>query len=114
MHFLIAIALVFTIGIAVLLYAFAMFDRLVRAQYVDERIQWESDGRPRGFFWRASECTWLSGWASNRLAFVWLFKTPQWAKSSSTNLLNLRHLRISVLTWHVLVLSVLLFGVLIA
>jgi hypothetical protein len=95
LHFILAGTLV-TLGIAIsaLLYAFAIFDRLVRAEYGQHRAAWKADGRPRGFFWHAPECTlFRSAWATNRLSFVWLFKTPAWAASSATYRGWLKHLR---------------------
>ena len=47
--------------IAVLFYAFVMFDRLLRAEYQQHRPVWETDGRPAGFFWRAEECDFFTG-----------------------------------------------------
>jgi hypothetical protein len=92
-------------AIFVLLYSFAMFDRLVQAEYAQDRLAWEADGQPRGFLWRAPECTWFrSSWATNRVAFVWLFKTPTWAAPSATYCGWLKRLRISVLVWNVTIL----------
>jgi len=103
MPFLIAVGLV--LAVALLLYAFAMFDRLVRAEYEGAREAWEADGRPRGFFWKAPECTWYrSAWALNRLSFVWLFATPGWVARSPTSRNSLRRWRVSVLTWNIIFL----------
>jgi hypothetical protein len=56
-----------------------LFDRLIRWEYEHEREQWERDGKPAGYFWRATECTfWSSMAAAKHLGFVWLFKTPRW------------------------------------
>ena len=99
-------SVILVLAVAMLLYSFAMFDRLVRAEYKQDRQAWEADGRPRGFFWRAPECTWFrSAWAINRLSFVWLFKTPPWAASSVTCRALLRRWRICVLAWNALVLG---------
>jgi hypothetical protein len=104
MRFVIPVGLVLTV--AVLLYALVMFDRLVRAEYEGAREAWEADGRPRGFFWKAPECTWYrSAWALNRLSFVWLFATPAWVARSTTSRNWLRHWRVSVLTWNVIILT---------
>jgi len=105
----IIIPVMLAIAVAVLLYAFAMFDRLVQAEYERDREAWEADGRPRGFLWRAPECTWFrSGWALSRLSFVWLFTTPAWAAQSTTCRGWLRRLRVCVLAWNVMILGLLI------
>ena len=94
------------VGAGLLLYSFVTFDRLVRAQYEAHREAWIADGQPRGFFWRARECTWFgSAIATHRLSFAWLFNTPAWAAESKTSRALLRRLRISVLLWNVLVVG---------
>jgi hypothetical protein len=106
---MVAILVSLFIASCVLLYAFAMFDHLVRAEYEQERQAWEADGRPRGFFWSAPECTWArSAWARSRLSFVWLFETPPWAATSAACRGQLRRLRICVLVWNVTVLGLLM------
>jgi hypothetical protein len=105
---LVAIAITLIVAISALLYSFAMFDRLVRAEYAQERSAWEADGRPRGFFWHAPECTWFrSAWATNRLSFVWLFRTPTWAATSTIYGGWLRRLRLCVLAFNVTILGLL-------
>ena len=113
MPYLIAIA--FVSLIAVLLYAFVLFDRLLRAEYEQHRPVWETDGRPSGFFWRAQECDFLlSKLARLRLTFAWLFRTPPWVASSPTLVAMLRRHRFAVLVWNigVLVLFVIFLSVL--
>ena len=96
----------------VLLYSFAMFDRLVRAQYELYREAWLADGRPRGFFWRAPECTWFSSaWSRNRLSFVWLFRTPVWAAEPGRCRQYLSRLRLSVLIWNVTIVALAIWGI---
>lgn len=103
------ISVTLVIAISALLYSFATFDRLVRAEYTEDRSAWEADGRPFGFFWHAPECTWFrSAWATNRLSFVWLFKTPTWAVPSAIYRGWLRRLRICVLAWNVTIFGLLL------
>lgn len=88
--------------VAVLIYAFVMFDRLLRAEYRQHRVAWVNDGRPAGFFWRAEECSFVSSHiARARLAFAWLFSTPTWAAGSAPLLGILRRLRLAVLIWNV-------------
>jgi hypothetical protein len=97
---------ILVLAIAVLLYSFVMFDRLVKAEYTHARSAWEADGRPRGFFWHAPECTWLrSGWAVNRLGFIWLFKTPNWAAQSAHYRDWLKRFRICVLAWNITIVG---------
>src|SRR5436190_21584352 len=103
MPFLTAIILIPLI--ALLFYAFVMFDRLLRAEYQQHRPVWETDGRPVGFFWRAQESGLLTGHiARARLTFAWLFRTPAWIAGSPALVTMLRRLRFAVLIWNVGVL----------
>jgi hypothetical protein len=103
MAYLIAILLVPLV--VVLLYAFVLFDRLLRAEYEQHRPAWETDGRPAGFFWRAQESGFfLSKLAVIRLSFAWLFRTPAWVASSPALVTMLRRHRYAVLVWNIGVL----------
>jgi hypothetical protein len=91
--------------LAVLFYAFVVFDRLLRAEYQQHRLVWETDGRPAGFFWRAQECGFFKGHiARARLTLAWLFRTPVWIAGSPALVAMLRRLRFAVLIWNVGVL----------
>lgn len=62
-----------------------LFDCLVKWEYEHHREQWERDGRPTGFLrWHPKEGRFWSGsGAAQQLNFVWLFKTPEWARGNS-------------------------------
>ena len=98
----------------VLLAAFIMFDRIVRLQYRSYRRDWEADGQPHGFFWVPREVRTVGGWiikghssiASRRLAFVWLFSTPAWARKDENAKRLLFWLRVFVATWNISVLLI--------
>ena len=91
--------------IAVLLYAFILFDRLLRSEYQHHRNLWEADGRPAGFFWHAPECEFItSHLVRSRLVFSWLFRTPSWIMGSPEFTKQLRNHRWAVLLWNVGVL----------
>src|SRR5437016_1928179 len=99
------------LAIPLLLYAFFAFDRFVRAEYENARGAWEADGRPRGFFWKAPECTlYRSTWALYRLSFLCLFATPSWAAVSPASRNSLRRWRISVLAWNIVIIAALVFA----
>jgi hypothetical protein len=99
------ILIVFISALAVLFYTFSSFDHLVRAEYESDRKAWEADGRPRGFFWEMPECTWFrSGWAGNRLGFIWLFTTPAWVANSETYRTWLKRFRIGTWAWNIFML----------
>ena len=88
--------------VAVLLYAFALFDRVLRSEYESHRPAWEADGRPIGFFWRARESGYFFSYlAFLRVSFAWLFMTPKWVADSPQAGAALRKLRLAVLTWNV-------------
>ena len=88
---------------ATLGYIFVAFDRLVRWQYEHHRKDWERDGRPDGFAWRANECSMVaSDFSKKRLSFVWTFRTPGWATSDTRASSLLWQFRAGVLAWFVL------------
>lgn len=96
--------------IATILYQMSLFDRLIRWEYDHHRDQWERDGKPDGYFWRAGECKfWSSDMAKKRLTGVWLFKTPGWAATSPECRRWLAQTRITSLVASLILLAV-LFG----
>ena len=100
---LLALLFVIVVALPVLFYSFYAFDRIVRAEYETNRIAWETDGKPYGFFWTAPESTFFrSAWARDRLALTWVFKTPSWAADSAHCKVWLKRLRICVLAWNAL------------
>ena len=107
----ISVAVIIAAGIALFFYMSSVFDHIVKAEYQLNKVAWEEDDRPMGFFWRAPESTYFrSSWARNRLLVVWLFTTPKWAEDSTDCHVWLNRLRISVLGWFILVLA--LFSIL--
>jgi hypothetical protein len=87
-----------------------MFDRFIQTEYYEDRVSWEADGKPRGFFWHPPECTlFKSRFAQQRLSFVILFKTPTWARKVPKALSYLKRLRICVYTWYMIVLFIAYF-----
>jgi hypothetical protein len=100
MPYLIGFALVPLI--AVLLYSFVLFDRLVRVEHEQHRALWEADGRPCGFFWHPKEASRLgSGLACTRLSLIWLFRSPSWISESPNMTATWHRLRFTVLVWNV-------------
>ena len=66
------------------------------------RSAWESDGRPRGFFWSPAEATAFGSYfAQQRLSLAWVFSTPHWARQDPAAARSLKHLRRLVLVWNV-------------
>ena len=91
--------------ILILLYAFVLFDRLLRSEYLQHRKAWDADGRPAGFFWRAPECDFFtSHLACSRLALAWLFRSPPWVVASPALKTQLRQQRWAVAIWNLGVL----------
>jgi hypothetical protein len=77
------------------------FDELVQLEYYSHRREWENDGRPRGIFWfpldywKSKNISWFSSsLASQRLARIWLFSTPQWMKKDEEAMKLVKRLRI--------------------
>jgi hypothetical protein len=92
----------------VLLYAFVLFDRLLRSEHDSHRPAWEADGRPAGYFWQPPECTGIclgSRLARMRLALLWLFRTPSWVAESCALATLLRRHRLAVLGWNLGILA---------
>ena len=88
--------------VAALIYSFFLLESLIKAEHDLDKVAWEADGKPRGFFWSSPECTWLgSSLAFKRVSFAWLFKTPAWAAKSVSCCAQLKHLRIAVLIWNI-------------
>jgi hypothetical protein len=101
------IAIIFAAALPVLLYSFILFDRIVAAGYIQDRLAWESAGKPRGFFWSKPECSYIgSSFARNRLSLVWLFQGPAWAAENPTCANWLMRLRICVLIWNIMVVFI--------
>ena len=58
MYFIIAWIIGLIVTWAGCLRSFVAFDRLLRIEWAEHRDQWESDGRPGGFFWRPQGAAW--------------------------------------------------------
>jgi len=102
-------------GLMVLLFtAFFNFDTIVKIEHEKYNHEWIKDGKPIGFFWRSSQCTWLSSaMALQRLSFRWLFTTPPWIRNDSDALLHLKRLRLFVLFFNVGIIAWFVISVLI-
>ena len=88
----------------VLLCAFWAFDTLVKKLYHQYPEEWESAGRPRGFFWSHDFRGFFSitsYLAMQKLAIVWLFKTPEWVKREESSFRRLSFFRKAVIIWNV-------------
>ena len=98
--YLIAVALIPLL--AVLLYSFVLFDRLVRFEYEQHRASWDADGRPHGFLWHPRETNRLgSALACMRASIIWLFRSPPWVSESATLTVIWHRFRFAVLVWNV-------------
>src|SRR5262245_36995433 len=94
--------------ISVLVDSFLTFDQLVKLEYNSYMTQWESDGKPHGFFWFPSEywksqgmgwfskwkSQYKSNWAMQRSHLTWLFSTPQWIKEDDAARKLIKRLRV--------------------
>jgi len=104
MEFLLVLLLLpFLIG------AFITFNQIIKVQYKENKNEWEASGRPCGFFWKPKEIKWPQGYiARNRLAFIWLFKTPDWIKNNDRIKKDLSRLRLLVLIWNLGIIALLI------
>ena len=95
------VVLGFVILFAVLICAFLTFDRLVRREHDLHRHQWETDGRPIGFFYYPSKPHWLWGSSASRKCFFsWLYRTPTWMQIDKEACGLVRRLRWLVGIWN--------------
>ncbi len=99
--------------VPILLVSFWTFDQLVRLEYRSHRANWESDGKPHGFFFVPAECKAMGGlivsfgssFAFHRCVFGWLFSTPHWVKEDARARRLLLWMRVTVFIWNVGVLG---------
>ena len=83
-----------------LLFACRSIDRLIRWQHDSHFDAWVADGKPQGMYARFPESDWLgSEWAFNRVALLWLFHTPAWARDDEEALSILKRVRWTVAIW---------------
>jgi hypothetical protein len=91
-----------------------MLDRLVQAEYENDRQAWLADGRPMGYFWRTPEGRGLQSiWAGHRLSYIWLYKTPVWVGRSGKYRSWLWRMRVCMLLWNLILLAAVLISPLI-
>lgn len=103
-----AVAIAVAAAVGCMLYAAYSFDRIVQLQYADHFHAWDADGRPTGFFWSPKGVSWVSGlMAKERLSVTWLFATPLWAKGCKEARHHLHDMRVAVIGWNALVITML-------
>lgn len=97
------VMLIFVIGLPMLLAAFTMFDQILEFEYRHHRSDWDKDGKPRGFLWKADECVLvMSEFAKQNVCIKWLFHTPLWARESVECNKTFKRFRLLVLGWNIL------------
>lgn len=93
---------ILTLGmlLAVLLTALISWDAVVSSEYRTHHAEWERDGRPNGFLWRA-EGTVLTEpkSAGNWRASGWILRTPTWANDAPAVEEALTRVRCAVIVW---------------
>lgn len=105
---------IFIALIALLLYEFVNFDRLVKIEYQKHSEDWIKDGKPKGFFWRPPESPWVGGsFALQRISFVWLFRTPKWTSNDAEATTYLKRSRqltlifnIGIVVWFIITMAI--------
>jgi hypothetical protein len=113
--FLILLIVLFGFGIGTLLFSFALFTRLVRVLHDHYPDEWLHAGKPVGFLWRPSEYrSWhlfdqlRSGFATNWVAFAWIFQKPEWVKRNPDTERVFGRYRAAVLIWNLVCFPLLL------
>jgi hypothetical protein len=95
--------LVLLAGLPLLLMICRTFDQLVFLLRTQHTAQWESDGKPHPFIFKAG-LSWShalrSSFATQRCALFWLFATPQWLGTDPAALRHLRRLRVLAAVWN--------------
>jgi hypothetical protein len=84
--------------IAVGVYGFLQYDKLVEFANAEYPNDWQRDGRPDGFF-----CRYTDGnqWQRGSVLMRWVFSTPDWIKLHDEAASWLRRLRVCILIWYV-------------
>ncbi len=78
---------------------FLTFDQLVKHQHVHFQNEWTQDGRPSGFFWRA---TWRSYSARNRVMTKWIWRVaPDWIRNDHRATALRKRFQILTVIWFV-------------
>ena len=99
---MIIIELIFLALMVLLFFALFNFDSLVKIEYKQHNEDWIKDDKPKGFFWRAPGGPLFSGSiATQKLSFVWLFRTPHWVNNDTEAKIHLKRLRIFVLIFNI-------------
>lgn len=98
---MIVIVAAFLALIVLLFFALITFDSLVRIEYRRHNQEWINDGKPKGFFGQPPGTPLFGGsLATQKLSFLWLFKSPHWIKSDTEAHIHLRRLRRLVLIFN--------------
>ena len=77
-------SLVMVALVAVKFRSFKLWDELTELVYTHHRDQWETLGRPLGYFWRPDEkgVSTFGGMAARRkITSAWLSETPEWMEA---------------------------------
>ena len=71
------------VSVVITAYLLWVVDCVVRWEHEHCHDDWVRDGKPNGFFWTNSECTFFwSTFSRNRLALrIACFSTPNWARN---------------------------------
>ena len=100
-------AVVFILGLPILIRAFLAFDQLVILERSRYPSAWVADGRPRPFLREMFSNISFIGWlATQKCSLLWLLQTPGWARGDSDALAGLRRLRVCVGIWILVVMPV--------
>jgi len=89
--------------VPILIWAFNIFDNLIKLEFESFHQQWIADGRPSGLYWRPTDYqpSFKSGIATQKSMLVLLFCRLEWVASSDYASRLQRKYRILVLTWNV-------------
>ena len=93
---------ILTLGmlLAALLTAFFSWDAVVSGEYRRHRAEWERDGRPNGFLWRAAGTVLtVPKSAGNWRASGWILHTPLWVNDTPSAQDALTRVRCAVIVW---------------
>ncbi len=71
----------FIVAFFCLLTAFLLFDKILRFQYKNYRIEWEKNGKAIGFLWVPPDSSlWSGSFARNTRVLSWTFGSDEWMK----------------------------------
>jgi hypothetical protein len=79
---IVVVALSLLLFVGLLFLSFLLFDQLLRVQIVEAPFEWETMGRPSGYFWKPVGSQPLTPRERGYIWSAWFQRKPLWASTS--------------------------------